>query len=107
MLHTNRPERIALCLPVAIQGGVGRGCRRRSFPFAGMTGESSGGTVRFAEIPPEPVLAAAFLWLALVYSEIVVRSSTISTVFWRAGLWLGMLFAIPSAMLVFFTGNTV
>lgn len=42
-----------------------------------------------------------FLWLALVYSEIVVRSSTISTVFWRAGLWLGMLFAIPSAMLVF------
>ena len=42
-----------------------------------------------------------FLWLALVYSEIVVRSSTISAVFWRAGLWLGMLFAIPSAMLVF------
>mgnify|MGYP000214207327 CR=1 FL=1 len=64
-------------------------------------GKVPGGTVRFAEIPPEPVLAAAFLWLALVYSEIVVRSSTISAVFWRAGLWLGMLFAIPSAMLVF------
>ena len=42
-----------------------------------------------------------FLWLALVYSEIVVRAVPFPQCSGRAGLWLGMLFAIPSAMLVF------
>lgn len=43
----------------------------------------------------------AYLWLTLVFSELVVRSSTISQQFWDTGLWLGMLFAITPALLAF------
>ena len=42
-----------------------------------------------------------FLWLTLIYSEWLVRSATISAAFWRAGLWLSVLFAFPPALAVF------
>lgn len=45
--------------------------------------------------------ALLFLWLTLIYSEWLVRSATISAAFWRAGLWLSVLFAFPPALAVF------
>lgn len=69
-------------------------------------------TGRFAEprkssrVPEErpqgrPCWLLLFLWLALVYSEWLVRAVTISAAFWRSGLVLSMLFAIPLALAAF------
>lgn len=41
------------------------------------------------------------LWLTLEFSEILVRSITITDQFWKSGLWLGLVFAFTPALLVF------
>lgn len=48
-----------------------------------------------------PCWLLLFLWLALVYSEWLVRAVTISAAFWRSGLVFSMLFAIPLALAAF------
>ena len=43
----------------------------------------------------------AYLWLTLVFTEILVRAATNQEMFWRPGLFLSLLFAIAPAMLCF------
>ncbi len=70
---------------------------RRTGKFAEAR-KSSRGSEKFQGRPWGLLL---FLWLTLVYSEWLVRAVTISAAFWRSGLVLSVLFAIPLALTVF------
>lgn len=56
---------------------------------------------RFRRVRRNRLWLLVYLWLTLEFSEILVRANTISSQFWQPGLWLGLLFAVTPALLVF------
>lgn len=74
---------------------------QQTAPKGGRETGKKGENPRLRKFRKNRLWLLAYLWLTLEFSEILVRATTATDLFWKSGLWLGMLFALTPALLVF------